>query len=67
MALSAYSVLETPADGFLGSLDSNLSLRPGPKLPLTLTCHGFGMTFRLFFDLASSDKNMTGMADDDVK
>uniref|UniRef100_A0A8W8M2L5 Uncharacterized protein n=1 Tax=Magallana gigas TaxID=29159 RepID=A0A8W8M2L5_MAGGI len=67
MALSAYSVLETPADGFLGSLDSSLLLRPGPKLPLTLTCHGFGMTFRLFFDLASSDKNMTGMADDDVK
>lgn len=41
MALSAYSVLETPADGFLGSLDSNLSLRPGPKLPLTV--------FLLFF------------------
>lgn len=25
------------------------------------------MTFRLLFDLASSDKNMTGMADDDDK
>lgn len=41
MALSAYSVLEMPADGFLGSLDSSLLLRPGPKLPLTV--------FLLFF------------------